>query len=100
MKGGHVSHVLSPECQVELPQQNTDGPDIDNGGPAVVVEDRDVQGREAGEGDDEQLQASCQSRPGDVSLDLVTQVRRELRAEPTFLCLPPPALGTSRSIGS
>ena len=70
---------------MELPQQNTDGPDVDNGGPAVVVEDRDVQGGEAGEGDDEQLQASRQSRPSEVSLNLVTQVRRELRAEPTFL---------------
>ena len=85
---------------MELPQQNTDGPDVDNGGPAVVVEDRDVQGGEAGEGDEEQLQASRQSRPGEVSLNLVTQVRRELRAEPTFLFLPPPAQGTSQNIGS
>ena len=60
VKGGHVSHVLSPECQVELAQEDTDGADVDDGGPAVVVEYRDVQGGQGAEGEDEQLEASRQ----------------------------------------
>ena len=61
VEGGHVSHVLPPESQVELGQEDTDGSDVDDGGPAVVVQHRDVQGGEGGQREDEQLEASRQS---------------------------------------
>ena len=46
---------------MELAQEDTDGSDVDNGGPAVVVEYRDVQGGQGAEGEDEQLEASRES---------------------------------------
>ena len=55
---------------MELGQADTDRPDVDDGGPGVVVQEGDVEGGEGGEGGDQQLQPGRHSGPSEVSLNL------------------------------